>query len=105
MDRRLHHRLHRLTNLAQRRNPLRSEQDAFALLIWAIAIAVVVALAARYVGAAAAVPLLLAGLGLVARFYFAVGLRSADSRPRRRRRPYRGPSRKRERADRARRGE
>ena len=95
MAHRVHHGLRHLTKQQPSRNPLLREADAFALLIWVIAVAIVVALAARYVGLAGWAPLLVVGLAAIARFYF--GLGKGAGRPRRKRRPYRGPSTKRRR--------
>lgn len=76
-----------------------------------------VVVGAKLAGVAAAVPLLVAGLAAIARFYFGVGTRPARRPPRsaagggaagtasparRKARPYRGPSSKRARADRER---
>jgi Flp pilus assembly protein TadB len=80
VDHRVHHRLHRLTKQQPPRNPLRSEQDAFAFLVWVGGVALVVALAARFAGVYAALPLLVVGGLAIGRFYFGAG------GPRRRRR-------------------
>ena len=63
--------------------------------MWVIAIAIVVALAARYAGLAAALPLLAVGIAAVVRFYFGVTFERRTRR--RKRRPYHGPSTKRRR--------
>lgn len=73
-----------------------------------IGIALVVALTGRFVGVELALPLLVAGLVAVARFYFGAGAgagagrRGAGGGGGRKARPYRGPSTKRARADAAR---
>jgi Flp pilus assembly protein TadB len=94
VDHRVHHGLHHLSDQKPSRNPLQREADAFALLIWVVAIALVVALAARYAGLVAALPLLAVGIAAVVHFYFGF---TPSRRTRRKRRPYRGPSTKRRR--------